>query len=702
MRARDPDVQGYVDHDGIKIGYEVFGEGEPAFLLLPTWTLVHSRFWKLQVPYLAQRHRVITFDGPGNGRSDRSTEPAHYRPEGVSAMALKVLDATGTEQAILGSLSKGAGWSLCLAAEHPERVLGQAFIGPTLPLTPPNPDRADIARTFFDEIDDPQGWQKYNAHHWTHHYEDFVEFFFDECLVEPHSTKQVEDSRGWAADTTPEMLLADDAAWFPERDDILRWCAAVDHPVLVIHGDHDRITPLARGEALADATGGELAVLEGAGHFPMARDPVRVNRLVADFGRRIAGWRRRSLTWTRGRARSKRALYVSSPIGLGHARRDIAIVQALRQHHPELQVDWLAQHPITQVLEAEGETVHPASRLLASESAHMTAESGEHDLHCFQAWRRMDEILLADFMVFHDVVTSQHYDLVVGDEAWEVDYYLHENPELKTFAYAWSTDFVGWLPMPDGGDREAYLTADYNAEMIEHIARYPRVRDVAHYIGSPGDIVDERFGPDLPMIREWTEEHYRFPGYVTGFDPASLGDRAELRADLGFRDDEQVCVVAVGGSGVGTDLLRRVSEAFPAARRQVPDLRMIVVAGPRIDPETIPAHEGLEVRGYVHRLHRHLAAADLAIVQGGLTTCMELTASRTPFVYLPLRHHFEQNFHVHHRLCNHRAGRRLDFDEATPDHLAAVIAAEIGRDVDYRPVETDGAARVAADLAQLL
>ena len=117
---------------------------------------------------------------------------------------------------------------------------------------------------------------------------------------------------------------------------------------------------------------------------------------------------------------------------------------------------------------------HP--RELASESGHIEGECADHDLHCFQAWRRMDEILLANFMVFHDVVDEDPYDLWIGDEAWELDYYLHENPEQKRAAYAWMTDFVGWLPMPDGGQHEASLTADYNAEMIEHIARYPRMQ----------------------------------------------------------------------------------------------------------------------------------------------------------------------------------------------------------------------------------
>ena len=177
---------------------------------------------------------------------------------------------------------------------------------------------------------------------------------------------------------------------------------------------------------------------------------------------------------------------------------------------------------MTRVLEARGERVHPASAYLASESGHIESESAEHDLHAFQAIRRMDEILLANFMVFHDLAREEDYDLWIGDESWDLDYYLHENPELKSAGYAWLTDFVGWLPMADGGEHEASLTADYNAEMIEHIARFPRVRDRAIFVGDPDDVVPDSFGPGLPSIRDWTEQHYDFAGYVTGFDSRQL------------------------------------------------------------------------------------------------------------------------------------------------------------------------------------
>jgi predicted glycosyltransferase len=408
-------------------------------------------------------------------------------------------------------------------------------------------------------------------------------------------------------------------------------------------------------------------------------------------------------TWTRALARRRRALYISSPIGLGHAQRDVAIAGELRKLHPDLEIDWLAQSPVTDVLETHGEQIHPLSAELASESAHITAESSEHDLNAFQAIRRMDEILVANFMVFHDAIESGEYDLVIGDEAWDVDYFLHENPELKRTAFAWMTDFVGWLPMPSGGDREAFLTADYNAEMIEQVERFPRIRDRSIFVGNPDDIVPDDFGPGLGSIRDWTERHFAFSGYVTGFDPAPLIEgREELRSELGYQPDERVVIVTVGGSGVGEALLRRVIASYPEAARRVNGLRMIAVAGPRIDPASLGAVRGVEVRAFVPDLYRHLAASDLAVVQGGLTTTMELAAARRPFLYFPLRDHFEQNRHVRHRLQRYGAGRYMEYAASPPEVIAAAIAEEIDRQIDYRPVETDGAARAAALIAPLI
>ncbi|HZO78491.1 MAG TPA: alpha/beta fold hydrolase [Solirubrobacteraceae bacterium] len=695
-RARYPDETGYVERDGVRVFWERYGEGETTVLFLPTWSIVHSRCWKAQIPYFARHFRVLTFDGRGNGRSDRPADAAAYTPAEFAADALKVMHATGTDRAWFVSLSMGAQRALLLGADHPERVDGLVFIGPAVAL-PPATARAGAVDTFEVTRDSYEGWQKFNSHYWLEHYEDFLEFFFSNAFIEPHSTKQREDAVSWALDTDPETLIATIRAGILSEEETREKAARIRCPALVIHGSEDRIRHPESGAALAELLRAELATMEGSGHNPGARDPVKVNVMIRDFAKP-----RPTSAWTRARARPKRALYISSPIGLGHAQRDVAIARELRRLHPDLEIDWLAQDPVTRVLEAEGERIHPASAELASESGHFESESAEHDLHCFQAWRRMDEILVHNFMVFHDVVEAQPYDVWIGDEAWELDYFLHENPELKRAAYCWLTDFVGWLPMPDGGEREAFLTADYNAEMVEHIARFPRLRDRAIFVGNPDDIVPDRLGPDLPLIRDWTEQHFDFAGYVTGFDPAGFGDRESLRAELGYGENERVCIVSVGGSGVGADLLRRVIDAYQPAAAEVPGLRMIVVAGPRIDPASLPHHDGLEIAGYVQNLYRHLAACDLAVVQGGLTTAMELTANRRPFIYFPLKHHFEQNFHVHRRLQRYGAGRRMDFDKAPPSAIAEAIAEEIGREVDYLPVETDGARRAAARIAEML
>ncbi len=596
MRASYPGADGFVDRDGVQIYFEVHGDGAPTLLMVPPAPMAHSRIFKAQIAYLARHHRVVTFDARGNGRSGRPADPAlHTRAHNVADM-LAVLDATETEAAVLVAHCHANWWAVEFAGSHRDRVLGWVAIEPGVPyLGTPQPHWVETAPHWDEVLDDPQGWELNNKHVYIHRHRDWVEWFFGQQLVEPHSTKQFEDAVEWALESTGEVLVAGEEGPFrdlPSREEMIEAYRSLDLPVLVIHGDLDICQHVDKGRELAELTGGDLVVLEGSGHLSLARDPVKVNLAIESFVDRITGGSMQSHLWTRGLSRRKKALYLSSPIGLGHARRDLAIAAELRRLEPDLEIEWLAQEPVTAVLEAAGETVHPASRFLASESGHIASEASGHDLHCFQALRRMDEILVANFMIFQEVVEEGTYDLIIGDEAWDVDYYWHENPELKRGAHAWLTDFVGFLPMPAGGDHEAFLTADYNAEMIEHIARFPRIRDRAVFVGNPGDIVPDAFGPDLPKIRDWTEDHFDFSGYITGFVPPTPAEAEELRHELGFGPDEKVCVVTVGGSGVGRALLERAIEAFPLAQEAVPELRMIAVAGPRIDPDAcrhIPA-----------------------------------------------------------------------------------------------------------------
>jgi predicted glycosyltransferase/alpha/beta superfamily hydrolase len=611
------------------------------------------------------------------------------------------MDATDTENAILVGLSFGGMLACILAAHHPERVKAAILAGTAAAIGPSYPYMSQ--KNFLAQQDTFEGWSKYNRGHWLKNYPDFADHFVRNVCSDPHSTKQIEDGLDWAADTDGPVLArtVEARTIAPPFDVGEAMYRGIRCPMLAIHGDNDQIQPYERAKLVAELSGAELVTIPGGGHNPLGRFPAKCNALIVDFLDR-----RLSLAAPQRRARQsrggKKALYLSSPIGLGHARRDLAIARELRQLHPDLKVDWLAQDPVTRLLAANDECVHPLSARLASETRHIELESGEHELHCFQALRRMDEVLIANFMIFQDAVEDGGYDLVIADEAWDIDHFWHEHPELKKAKLAWFTDFVGYLPMAAGGDHEAFLTTDYNAEMIEHIERHPAVRDRAIFVGNPDDVIPLGFGKDLPQMRDWVPRHFDFAGYVIGAHPRTFGTRAELRQRLGYRDDERVCIVAVGGSGVGAHLIKRILQSYPMARACIPDLRMIVVAGPRIDPLSLNAPEGVEVRAFVPDLDRHLAACDLAVVQGGLTTCMELAAAGTPFLYFPLKNHFEQNFHVAHRLDRYRAGRRMEFATSTPDMIADAMVAALGAPADFAPVEADGAVRAARMLAELL
>jgi pimeloyl-ACP methyl ester carboxylesterase/predicted glycosyltransferase len=709
--ARLPGISDAAIRAGISLHWDVYaddvlGDGAPTVLLMPTWSIVHSRIWKAQIAFLARHYRVITFDGRGCGRSSRPRGAPAFTDGQYAADARAVLDATDTERAVLVAFSCGVTWAIHLAAANPERVAGIFAIGSTCGL--------QIARTELERAvwlgtlkRARRGWEKYNRDYWLNGgLDDFRRFFFTELYCEPHSTKQIEDALRWSAgtdaqtlaDTTAARLGTDGVALEP----IEELARKVRCPVHVVHGTADRVQPFTIGERLAELTGGSMTRIEGGGHGLMARDPVRINMMIREFVDTVTAPAPQRSQWTRALRRRRRVLYLSSPIGLGHARRDVAIATELRRLHDTFEIEWLAQDPVTRVLETAGERVHPASRHLLTESAHIEAEAGEHDLHAFEAIRRMDEILVANFMLFTEVISDEPPDLVIADEAWDVDYFLHENPELKRFAFAWLTDFVGWLPMPDGGIAEATLTADYNAEMIEQRARYPRLRDRSIFVGEPDDVVTEPFGPGLPDIRNWTEKNFDFCGYVIGAPPPPA-QRQPLRRRLGIKPGQRLCVVTVGGTAVGESLLRRVIDAIPAARTRMPELEFLVVAGPRIDPESLPHTAGARSVGFVPDLTDYLAACDIAVVQGGLSTCMELTAGGTPFIYIPLEHHFEQNIHVPHRLARYRAGRMIRYQDATdPDRLALAIVEEVLAHKRFNPVETDGAARAAALLAELL
>jgi pimeloyl-ACP methyl ester carboxylesterase len=281
-RARYPDEEGYVERDGVRVFYEVYGSGEPTVLLLPTWSIIHSRHWKMQIPYLARHFRVLTFDGRGNGKTDCPTEPEAYHEREFAADAIAVLDATGTEQAVIVGFSMGAQRGLLLAAEHAERVAGAAFIGPSFQ-GGGEPLRERWEYEFDKEYETDEGWAKFNKHYWLRDYPGFLDFFMSRILTEPHSTKPIEDMVGWALETDAQTLIATMRTPALTPEDARALAARVRCPMLVLHGEDDAVVSVTRGIAMAEQTGGTLVILEGSGHAPHVRDPVKVNLLLRTF-----------------------------------------------------------------------------------------------------------------------------------------------------------------------------------------------------------------------------------------------------------------------------------------------------------------------------------------------------------------------------------------------------------------------------------
>ena len=700
MRARQPDQSGYAVNDGVRIYYEVHGSGPRTVVLMPTWQIVDSGVWKMQVPYLARHLRVVVYDPPGNGRSDRPQDPAAYTSSVTADDLRAVLDATETDRAVLVAFCDGSKAQVLVARDDPHRVSGIISFAPSILGVETLPERAgrDFERPVPGD-EEPTGWQTENRAYWQRNWPGYLDWFFANAASEPHSTKVFDDLVGWGLQTDAVTMLCTVDADEPLEDIAVAEQAVRDLrcPILVVVGDQDRIVAPRCSLRWADLNDVDMLVIEDAGHTLAARHPVVVNEAIRRFVDRVQPPPPARRSWQYARRRDPRALWISSPIGLGHVLRDLAIAREVRARVPGLQVEWLAQPPVTAVLEAEGETIHPASRELASESAHWESEASAHGLHAFYAFRRMDEILLANYMVFDDLTRETPYDVWVGDECWDVDYYLHENPERKTAPYVFTTDVVGFLPVrPDTDPREAALCADYNAQMIEHRARSPRLRDLSLFVGGYEELPDASLGAGLPTVRDWSRDWFDPVPYVVPFDPLAYRDPGELRTRLGHGTGYPLLVAAVGGTAVGQDLLHLVAEGFRYLRKEVPEARMLMVTGPRIDPGDVPDVEGMTKQGFVPNLFEHLAACDAAVVQGGLSTTMELTALGRPFVYFPLRDHWEQRHFVSHRLDHYRAGTRMEYADTTPLDLAAALRRTLDGRPRFRAVPSNGA-RVAAE-----
>lgn len=386
---------------------------------------------------------------------------------------------------------------------------------------------------------------------------------------------------------------------------------------------------------------------------------------------------------------SLRILFYSSSIGLGHITRDVAIAQAIRRLSPDAQIDWLTSSPAREYLIEAGERVHPeAARLSAATTeAEARMRPGRFNITLWAVAVRKK--WAADGRVALSVMAGGDYDVMVGDEAYDVAMALTGGSAHLHRPCFVLYDFLGLDRM------SANPVEWFGVEAINRAwARDPNGHYRAVFLGELEDLPLTSFGRHGPSRRSWAESHTAVVGHVLPFDQTALPDRARLRATLGY-GSQPLLLISAGGTAAGAKLIERCLDAFPLARRDIPDLRMLIVSGPRLNVADSALPVGVEVRGYVPRLHQHFAACDLAIVQGGGATTLELTALQRPFLFVPLRSHCEQLKHVAARQARLGAGIQLDLKRTSPAGLSRHITSEIGREVKYPPLKLDGAQQIA-------
>jgi UDP:flavonoid glycosyltransferase YjiC (YdhE family) len=397
---------------------------------------------------------------------------------------------------------------------------------------------------------------------------------------------------------------------------------------------------------------------------------------------------------------NKRILFISGSLGLGHVTRDIAIAQEIRSLRSNVDILWLAAQPASLLLEENGEKLLPEASDYLDENQIAESTSSGFRLNLFRYAVAFQRQWQHNIDLVTRVMVRDRYDLLVGDETYDLVTAFRKNPDLKKSPFVMIYDFVGFDAMTSN-PLEWLGIYMMNRRWASGYPDKPPPYDLGLFIGEPEDVPGNRFGFLLPSRREFALARYRFTGYILPFRPEEYKDYTAVRSRLGY-GREKLIICSIGGTSIGRQLLELCGEAFPLIKAKIPDVRMILVTGPRLAGDSIRVPEGVEIREYVPSLYQHFAACDLAIVQAGGTTTLELTALKRPFLYFPIEGHCEQEKYVTERLARHRAGIRLKLSETSPQVLAERVVSNIAEEIDYAPIPSDGARMAARYIIDML
>jgi UDP:flavonoid glycosyltransferase YjiC (YdhE family) len=396
----------------------------------------------------------------------------------------------------------------------------------------------------------------------------------------------------------------------------------------------------------------------------------------------------------------KKILFISGSVGLGHVTRDIGIANELRRSVRDLDILWLAAHPASEALAGKSETLLPESARWACYSRAAEKATSSYRLNILSYATRLYRGWKRNVRIYREVIGKYSFDLAVGDETYEILFSMKKHSDMQTTPFVMIYDFIGLEPMSHNPLEHLGLYF-LNCRWANDYRLLPGSRAAILFAGVPEDIPERRFGPGLEDRRTHAMEHYKFTGYIIPFSPQEFIDGQKIKKELGYCA-KRLIVCSVGGTGVGKRILELCLEAYPSISAHLPDLRMILVGGPRLRTDGLRVSEGIELFGYVPDLYRYFAACDLAVVQGGSTSTFELTALKKPFIYFPLERHCEQALYVRERQSRYGAGHAMELSQTSPDALAGAVLSLIDKKPHYPAVPVHGAKRAAEEIALLL
>jgi len=389
----------------------------------------------------------------------------------------------------------------------------------------------------------------------------------------------------------------------------------------------------------------------------------------------------------------KHVLFISGSLGLGHVMRDLAIATELRKQNPNVELSWFAAPPASSVLKDAGESLLPENDRYFNFNDQAENSASQYKLNVLAYLIKSIKGMELNARMFLEVISRNKFDLIIGDEAFDLAHALLDKRIDLGAPFVMIYDFIGVEAMSNS-ILEKLGIYYFNWDWSKHRKLYDDTPNIGLFIGELEDIEDKRFGMFLPNRRDFTRTYCNVIGYTLQFDPADYADITKIRSQLGY-GPEPLIMCSIGGTAVGKDLLELCGLAFPIIKKQIPNLRMVLVCGPRLSANSLKILPGPEIKQYIPDLYKHNACCDLAIVQGGGTTTLELTALRRPFLYFPLEGHCEQQIAVASRLIRHRAGVRMNYKDTSSELLAQQVIAHLGQKTDYADIPVNGSYEAA-------